>query len=156
MFDRVLQINSKNPQGTEKLGTTEQRYSVGAVFRYPFGQSATSPVIGGSLSFAKQQFTIAGMASIPNVNYTMLEPGVFFSLPLSPKLAFNADAGFMLALDTGQIVTNEQYGTATVTGFELSLGADYLLTKNIFARAAARFETIGFTFSGNGMKSMAT
>ncbi|HWU88778.1 MAG TPA: hypothetical protein VN253_16040 [Kofleriaceae bacterium] len=153
LFDRTFLINSKNPQGTQKLPTTEQRFGLGAVFRYPLNQSATSPVVGGTLGFGKQQFTISGMASIPNVNYSVLEPGAFFNLPLSPQLVFNADLGFMLALDAGQIVTNAQYGTAAITGFEMSLGADYLVTKNIFARAAARLETLGFAFKGNGMKS---
>jgi len=33
---------------------------------------------------------------------------------------------------------------------EGELGGDYALTRNIFARASFRFETIGFKFKGTG------
>ena len=40
-------------------------------------------------------------------------------------------------------------------GGEGALGVDYLITRNIFARAAFRYETIGITFKGDGMLSNA-
>jgi hypothetical protein len=41
------------------------------------------------------------------------------------------------------------YGPATVTGYELSAGIDYTLTKNLFIRALARFETVNLSFKGD-------
>jgi hypothetical protein len=61
----------------------------------------------------------------------------------------------MLILGAGQIQNPDQYGPASVLGFEGALGVDYLITRNIFARAAFRAETIGFNFDGTGMLSNA-
>ncbi|MEO6776448.1 MAG: hypothetical protein ABI467_26120, partial [Kofleriaceae bacterium] len=41
------------------------------------------------------------------------------------------------------------YGPATVSGFELSAGLDYTLTKNLFVRALAKYESISLAFKGD-------
>jgi len=152
MYDKVLLINSKDPMGM-KLDTKAARYAVGAVFRYPFNNTATSPVIGAQFRYGRQNFTIGGAADIPNVNYTILDPGVFFRYPVTPKVVLNIDGAFMLITNTGAIQKSTEYGPATVSGFEGELGLDYMFTKALFARAAFRFETIGFTFKGGVNKS---
>jgi hypothetical protein len=82
-----------------------------------------------------------------------LDPGVFFRLPVSPKIAVNIDAAFMLIANTGAIQKSTECGPATVSGFEGEVGLDYMFTKALFARAAFRFETIGFTFKGGANKT---
>ena len=164
MYDRVLFINSQKRytdangmSQTANLSTQESRWSVGAVLRYPFGTGAKAPVLGGRVAFSKQEFTIAqtlpngDVTDIPNVSYTILEPGLFLQFPITEKLIFNADASFLAVLGAGEIVQAAQYGAATVTGFELGAGLDYMITKSIFIRAGIRFETIGFNFKGNPM-----
>lgn len=162
LYDQVLLINSKkqyidgqNMLQEAILDTKESRWSVGAVYRYPLGKHAKAPVVGGSLSYGKQQFTVAqtlpdGMPSdIPNVEYTMIVPSAFARLPLLPKININADVSFLAVTNTGEIQTSAQYGAATVTGFEFQLGVDYMLTKNIFARGGLRLQTIGIDFKGD-------
>ncbi|MBL0219262.1 MAG: hypothetical protein IPQ07_36005 [Myxococcales bacterium] len=149
MYDKVLKIQSK--QGTVTLPTAQARFALGAAFRYPLGSKA---VVGGTLRLGRQNFTIGtsnGVSSdLPNVNYTILDPGAFLRFAITPKITFNLNVGFMAFLGTGAIQKNDSYGAATVTGFEGEIGGDYLLTKNIFARAAFKFETIGFSFKGTG------
>ena len=152
MYDKVLLINSKDPMGM-KLDTKAARYAVGAVFRYPFNNTATSPVIGAQFRYGRQNFTIGGTADIPNVNYTILDPGVFLRYPVTPKVVLNVDAAFMLITNTGAIQKSTEYGPATVSGFEGEFGLDYMFTKALFARAAFRFETIGLTFKGGENKT---
>jgi len=152
MYDKVLLINSKDMTG-QKLDTKAARYAVGAAFRYPFNQTATSPVIGAQVRYGRQNFTIAAGADIPNVNYTILDPGVFFRYPVSEKVVLNLDAAFMLITNTGAIQKADSYGPATVSGFEGEIGLDYMFTKALFARAAFRFETIGYTFKGGANMS---
>ncbi|MCX5743530.1 MAG: hypothetical protein NT062_13640 [Proteobacteria bacterium] len=157
MVDKVVKISSQaliNNVAT-KLETSTIRYSFGAVFRYPFNKTPTSPVIGASINFGGQSFTIAqnDVADIPNVSYTIIDPNLFFKYPVSDKFTFNLDAGLMLFTDTGQIQTPASYGAASVTGFEGEISGDYMVSKNLFARAAFRFETIGFKFTGKGMKA---
>jgi hypothetical protein len=150
MYDKVLVIKSKDAMGNT-LGTSMGRYAFGAAFRYPLGKGATAPVVGGKLRYGRQNFTIDGMADIPNVNYTIIDPGAFLRFPLSTKLVFNLDASFMLVSNTGAIQRTDQYGPASVTGFEGAAGFDYVFAKSLFARASFRFETIGMTFKGQGM-----
>ena len=56
----------------------------------------------------------------------------------------------MLVTNTGGIQRRARlgYGPATVSGYELSAGLDYVLTKNLFVRALAKFETIKLDVQG--------
>lgn len=164
LYDQVLLINSQkkysDEQGMQRIAnidTKESRWLVGPVLRYPLGKM----VVGGSLTYGKQQFTIAQTlpspapantaTDIPSVAYTMITPAAFLKYPITTKITANVDAAFHAITNTGQIQSTGMtgYGAATVTGFELELGGDYMITKNIFARASFRYETIGFSFKGD-------
>jgi hypothetical protein len=133
--------------------TTENRWAVGPVLRYPMGKL----VIGGSLTYGRQQFSVQQTlpnnepTDIPNVHYTMITPAAFVHFPVIPKIVLNANAAFHAITNTGQIQKSGMagYGAATVTGFEVEAGGDYMVTKNIFARASVRYETIGIKFKGD-------
>ncbi|MBA3391369.1 MAG: hypothetical protein H0T89_01940 [Deltaproteobacteria bacterium] len=153
MIDKVLVINSKDAMGN-KLTSSQARYAVGVTFRYPLGRTATSPVVGVSVRYGRQNFTIEGNSPVPNVNYTIIDPQLHFKYPLSTTLALNASVGYMLISNTGGIQKADEYGAATVGGVEGALFADYMITSNIFARGALKFETIGFKFKGTGTKTM--
>jgi hypothetical protein len=150
MFDRVLAINSKNPADNTKLKSTEQRFAIGAAFRYPLGTAANAPVVGAALRYGQQQFAIDGMSKVPDVKYSMIDFTAFVQYTLAPKMLLNASAGALLPLNAGEITTFEEYGRARITGFEGSVGLDYRLMKNIFARAEGRFETLGYAFLKEG------
>ena len=160
MVDKVLKISSKvNLNGAvTTLDTSELHYAFGAVFRYPFNKTATSPVIGGSLRYGGQSFTVAQSATQPdaippNVAYKIIDPEVFFKYPASDKLTLNVSLGYLLIMSAGDISGMASYGGGSVNGFEGEVSGDYMITKNVFARAAFRFETIGFSFNGSGMQS---
>ncbi len=168
LYDQVIKINSQKKfadgQGQQQvrdLATSESRWGVAAVLRYPLGQGPRAIVVGGKLGYNKQKFTVeqtlpdSGMPAqktdIPNVAYTMLSPSLFVQAPISSKIILNAEVAFHAVTDTGDIQTPAQYGAATVTGYELNVGADYMLTTNIFIRAGLRYEGIGLTFKGDPM-----
>jgi opacity protein-like surface antigen len=154
MYDRVLKATTKDLSTGKTYDSTEQRYSLGGVFRYPFGHAATAPVVLASFSYTSQLFKIGGAVDAPDVKYSLLEPGLGLRYPLMAKLIFALDGRVMLARSTGQIQTVSQYGAASVLGFEGVAGFDYLVTRNLFARAAFRYETIGFTFKGTGDQAL--
>ena len=158
MYDRVIVVNSKDMTG-KVYASTESRFGVGAVFRYAFNRTATSPVVIGSLGYSNQAFTIASsggtMIGIPNVQYSIFEPGAGLRYPVTEKLIAGLDLKLMAIASTGQIQNADQYGSASVLGVEGALGVDYLITRNIFARAAFRAETIGYSFKGTGALSNA-
>jgi hypothetical protein len=139
-----------------RLKSAQQRFAIGAVFRYPFNKTPMSPVLGARLRFGKQSFSISGDSPVPDVNYTIIDPGVFFRYPLSKKMVLNASVAYLVITGAGEIETMAEYGDASMTGIEFEAGADYMITKNIFARGELNIETIGFKFAGNGMKSMNT
>jgi hypothetical protein len=150
IYDRVLKLSSQDPMTRKVYSTIEQRFALHAVFRHTLGHSATPPVVLGTLGFVRQSFNILGEVDIPDVKYSILAPGAGIRFPLSAKLTLGADAKLLAILGTGQIGDPDKYGAASVLGFEGSAGADYQITPRIFARAALRIETIGFTFKGTG------
>ena len=153
-LDRVLKIESKNAAGMV-FATTEQRYSVGLAFRHAFGHSVTAPVVIATFDYSSQEFTLvnAAMADVPNVKYTMFEPGLGLRWPVTPRWVAGLDARVMLITDTGEIQKQTQYGTASIFGAEGAVSLDFLITRNIFARAAFRFESINHSFQGNGLQT---
>jgi hypothetical protein len=164
LFDRVLSISSqlgyKDAAGVNQvatLGTTEQRYGVGLIFRHALGHGATDPTLYASVRYNKSQFTVAKSdapmgvtVDIPNTDYTYLDPGLGIRFPLSARFALDAGARFLVITDTGEMQQPDQYGAATVLGFDADAGADLLLTKQWFVHAGVHLSTIGFTFKGNG------
>src|ERR1700689_271376 len=79
----------------------------------------------------------------------MIEAGAFFRYPSGSKLVFNADVGYLVIREFGDISTTAEYGPTTGSGIEGGIGLDYSFTSNIFARASFRAETIGMAFSPN-------
>lgn len=161
MYDKVIFINSQKKyvddmmsSATAKLSTVEDRFSIGAVVRYPVSPQL---LVGGKILYSSQQFNIAQtfagtMATdVPNVHYQMAEPKLWAKYSLGGPIQINGEAGFLLVTNTGGIQSsnNSGYGPATVSGFELSAGLDYTLTKNLFLRALAKFESISLSFKGD-------
>ncbi|MDQ3337110.1 MAG: hypothetical protein M4D80_18255 [Myxococcota bacterium] len=156
MYDQVLLVKSQDAAGNE-LKSAQVRYAFGAQFRYPFGSGASAPVIGARIRYGSQSFKISQPAPLPSVTYTMLEPGLFFRMPLlSNKLTIDANVAFLAVTNTGQIQDQMKYGGATVTGFEVNLGADYHLSDALFMRGIINYETISYSFKKNGMLPTAT
>jgi hypothetical protein len=149
MYDQALLISSKLGDGT-KLKTQANRLLIGGVFRCPLGSKAEAPVVGGRLAFMKQSFQIQMGSDLPNVNYSAIQPGVFFKLPVG-KLVFNADLGYQLISNTGQMTKGNMtgYGKASVSGIDFKVSGDYALTKAIFARGGLQIERIGYKFNGS-------
>nr|HEX4313733.1 hypothetical protein [Kofleriaceae bacterium] len=168
-FDRVLHVSSQvkfiDDMGTAQTATLEtkaQRYSIGAIFRYPLSTAATAPVVTAELRYSQQSFLIAQTipgtmdttSDIPNVTYSMIEPMAGIKYPASDKLTLLANAGVEVITGAGGISEPGQYGTAKALGIEGGGGVDYMVTKNVFARAMFRAETIGLTFEGKGTLTM--
>ena len=154
MYDRALKVSSRSKLTGMVADTKETRLGAGLVFRRAFGSTATAPVVLASVTYSSQVFRIAGDLDIPNVKYTMFEPGLGVRVPVTANLIFGLDAKFMAITNTGQIQRLEQYGTARVLGLEGALAVDYLFGRGLFARAAFRYETIGYTFKGNGLMAV--
>ena len=167
LYDKVLFINSKKLYGmtgmqqVATLDTSESRFGLAAVFRYPMGKL----VVGGKLGYESQSFKVAQTTpdnkstDIPNVEYSIIEPAAFVRYGVIPKLTIGGDVGFLVVTGagtaagpiagTGDIGNSSVYGQATASGYELEANGEYMLTSRIFARAVVRLESISFTFKSD-------
>src|SRR6185503_18113238 len=154
MYDRMLKVSSRSQLTGMEVDTKETRLGAGLVFRHAFGSTPTAPVVLAKITYSSQVFRIAADLDTPNVKYTMFEPGLGVRVPVIANLVLGLDAKFMAITNTGQIQELSQYGTARVLGLEGALSVDYLFGRGLFARAAFRYETIGYTFKGNGLMTV--
>ena len=159
MLDRVLRIDSevRYQDTVTSLPTSQSRAGAGLVYRHPFGDDDTSPVIKGSLRLSRLSFAIDRTPSpveidVPSVAYTFLDPGLWARYPLG-SLAVFAEARSMLMLSTGEIQQIDQYGTTSVLGIDLELGLEYMLSDNLAARGGFRFTGISHDFAGDGQRT---
>ena len=166
ILDRVIKVDSSvqySDNGnimTATLPSTQERFGIGIAGRYPLGTSPDAPEITGKLRFNTMFFTIdkrgapaGATVDIPNVVYHFIEPALGFKLPISSKFAFSAELAVMLVTDAGAIEAPDQYGGASVLGFDGDIGAEYMFSRSLFGRLSFRFTTVGFSFVGNGAQS---
>ncbi len=151
LFDKVLLISSQDMTGA-KLKTSQQRWAVGVVARYPLKKA----VLGATLAYGKQLFSIEGDTGVPDTAYSVIHPGLFVRYPATPKILVNVAAGALAVMGTGQIQEDTQYGGASVLGIDFQASADYQWKENIFLRGGMSLQTYGFAFSGNGDRTMGT
>jgi hypothetical protein len=164
-LDQVIGLKSKvnyQEAGAAKsasVPTTSQRYAVGAVLRIPFGDEATAPMVTIKARYGRKKFNLssgglpAGAIDVPNVNYTMIDPSLGLTYPVSEKLAVTVTGGGMLIINTGQIQSADYYGPAKVLGLNADLSIEFRITKAIFIAAGGQFSTFGFKFKGGATQS---
>jgi hypothetical protein len=155
-LERILLINSKI-QGTDtNLPTTQQRFGVGALYRWNLGRSPTSPTVKLGVAYNKASFTIdksdtgGRVVTIPNVDYTYLSPGVELRYPINETIALGAEAHYLFVTALGEMQQANFYGAASITAFDVELGGEYRLTSSLLARAGFRFNRFSMAFDGSG------
>lgn len=157
VVDKVLLIKSRlEGAGADELPTDQLRFGGGVVYRWNFG-SATGPTLKLGVRYNRLSFSIdetqaedPAAIEIPDVDYSYLDPGVGFRLPLGERLALLAEAHYIYVLDAGQIQEADQYGESSVFAFEGDLGAELKLTDNLVARTGVRYSQYSLDFEGEG------
>ncbi len=153
-FQKTLGLSIAVPAG--KAPINQGHFSIGG--RYRIVTSAIDLVLG--LDFRKQQYVAdrTGLAmptdlDTPDIKYTMVVPNVGVAKAATDKVSIFGKVGAMLVLNTGPIQERDQYGAATVIGFDLKAGADIAFTERLGLRLAGGFSNIVFKFKGNGTMS---
>ena len=157
VIDKVLKIESEVDYMGEvtSLPTSQGRYGIGAVYRHRFGE--TGPTLKAGLRLNSLGFSIDKTMSpieldIPNVDYTYLDPGVRLRYPFGEVAAFG-EVRALLPLTAGEVQQIDEYGTATMFGIDLDLGAEYALSPKLTLRAGGRLTRISFDFDGSGART---
>jgi hypothetical protein len=160
LFDRVIKLDSEvtlEDNTTATIGTTMQRFAIGLQYRHLFGQKlwieagARYNVL--TFEIDKEAAPAGVEVRVPNTTYSYIDPAIGVRYLIGSKISAGLEVRVPLALDTGEIQEDDQYGPATVTAVEADVGADYLITSAIFARLGARLLTFGYDFDGTGALS---
>jgi hypothetical protein len=145
-----------------ELTTKNVHYGVSVLWKHKFGKAASSPSIQASVGYNKLTFDIDRAAApmnvivdVPNVAYTYIDPGLALRYPLSPQMAVTAYGKAMLMTDAGEIQSQDQYGTAKVTGVDAGVRVDYKLAPRFVLQLEGRYMAVGFQFQGNGTQANA-
>lgn len=158
--DRVIKLNSSvsdGMDGTALLTTKQSRYGANLRYRHNFGSGPKGVSVWGSVGYNKLTFSIDKAAApenvivdVPNTSYAYVDPGLGVRVPVAGSLSALAEGKFMAVLGTGEVQQPEQYGAATVTGFDADLALEYGLGDHFLVRGGARIINIGYKFKGNG------
>jgi opacity protein-like surface antigen len=152
-LDRAVGLKSGlRGAGETPLATTQSRFGAAGYYRYAFGASKKAYVQAGA-GLGQMEFSIAddGMAvEVPDVVYTYVEPSVGLNVPLTPRVSAVAKGGVMLVLSAGELVDQAHYGSASMIGYDVLIGADVALSPNLGIRAGISYTRVDLTFDGNG------
>jgi len=161
-YDQVFGLVTRSTNAPDVDLTTQQvHWSVGARFRYAFGDLPNLPSVVIGVGYSRRAFTIDRSAlpdgqllDLPDVDYRAIEPSLQLRVPIgTERLALTLAAQALLMRTTGAIQQPEEYGAAKVTGVEGSVTIDAAITRRILLRLSGGMSQVGFDFNGNGRMS---
>ena len=157
-YDKTLLLTLRTTdEPNVAVKANQQWYSFGVRLRFVLGSTATSPSITLGAGYGKRRFTTdksglmqAKSLDVPDTNYTVIDPGLSFRIPLFSALALTAGGRGLIITDAGPIQQPTSYGRAKVYGVYASGGLDIVLGNRFAIRLLAEFQQVGFAFTGTG------
>ncbi|MEO7091926.1 MAG: hypothetical protein ABI175_01670, partial [Polyangiales bacterium] len=155
MYARALALQSA-PAGGEKLSTSWSRYDLGLRYRIRTGDKL--PIIGIGLGLGNETFAIDAAGSRvegqdPSVSYRFLRVGLDLRMPFGSFAVFGG--GNFLSLSAGGDVA-DRFPNTKLSGFDLFLGAGYMIIPGLEARVQGRYRKVSYTFGTNPVASAAS
>ncbi len=168
-YDRTLKLNltATNAMGSQTVAVKQSNYSIGARYRLAFGKTETSPTLTLGAGYGKRLFSPQtgnlGMTNpallgniardTPTTEYTVIDPGLTFRLPVTRMVAFSLGGRGMIITNAGPIQNLNSYGRAKVYGGEAGASIDIVLGNRFALRFAGEVAQVGFQFLNVGMLS---
>src|ERR1044071_5387877 len=167
-YDRTLSYNltTTNNMMSYNVPVKQSHYSIGLRYRLALGKSDTSPTLTVGAGYGKRLFSTdrsklaADPQAVLNVRrdtpeseYTVIDPGLMFRLPVTRMVAFSVGGNGLIITNAGPIAEKESYGRAKVYGAEAIAAVDVILGSHFALRFAGEFVQVGFTFQGGGALS---
>jgi hypothetical protein len=153
-YERVLELTSKS--GGDEFDTTMQRFDIGVDWRLVLGHKATLPTFDLGVGYGQASFAIDNGSTdlgLPDTSESFVSLKVGARVPVMKKLALHASFAYLLVSDGGDLNAAAAYGSGSASGFDLDLGAEYLLTPHIPLRAGFRLTSFSHDFDGKGALS---
>jgi len=162
-YDRTIRLNltTSNQVGVA-VPVKQSHYSLGLRYRLAFGKTATSPTLTLGAGYGKRLFStdrskltmdpakLDITRDTPESEYTVIDPGMMFRLPVTKMVALALGGRGMIITDAGPITRATSYGRAKVYGVEAVAAVDVVLGNRFALRFAGEFVQIGFQFTGVG------
>jgi hypothetical protein len=156
-YDQTLQLSLRTPTQPETpLPATQRHWSVGLRYRLSLGHLPTSATLTFGIDYGGREFVVdrtplmGGAIDLPDVDYTIVEPGVAFRLPLGRAVALTVSGRYLLVSSAGAVSDPAQYGPGSVYGVEGDVGLEFALGQHVAFRLAGEFTQIAFSFDGTG------
>jgi hypothetical protein len=143
-YGRTFGLSIDVPGTSVSAPITDAHYSVGARYRFVFGQ--TTLAVGAAYwrryyTADRSGLTLATQLDMPDVSYTAVAPGVLARIALSPTIGGFASLDLPLVLDAGPIVSSTNYGSASVLGFDFAAGVQFAVAPH-YAVAGESFNDV--------------
>ncbi len=160
-YARVLKLTTRSTEAaTVALPTQQVRWEVGLRFRYVFGHRPILPSVVVSVGYGRRAFTVdrtplSGQPlDLPDVDYEVITPGLGLRVPLgTARLALLVAGRFLAVRSAGPIQSPNEYGAATLTGFDAEAGFDVTITRQVVLKARGELSQLGYDFTGNGAQT---
>jgi hypothetical protein len=159
-----LSVTPKS-MATASAPVSQSSYSIGLRYRFVFGQTETSPSLTLGVGYGKRLFSTdtsnvtdpvalqAIRRDTPATEYTAIDPGASFRLPITRMIAVSLGGRGLLITNAGPIQNAASYGKAKIYGAEAGAAVDIVLGGRFALRFAGEYTQVGFTFMGGGQLS---
>jgi hypothetical protein len=170
-YDKTLKLNlvATNPNMANASFTVpvkQSNYSIGARYRFAFGQAMTSPTLTLGVGYGKRLFSpdasrvtdaVARQSVLrdtPATSYTVIDPGLSIRIPVTRMVAFSAGGRGLIITSAGPIQSPTSYGRAKVYGIDGQAAVDVVFGSHVGLRFSGELTQVGFSFLG-GMSTLA-
>ena len=165
-YGRVLSgihLNATDPNNgmTFTVPVKQSHYEFGVRYRLAFGKTETSPTLTLGVGYGKQLFSTdltkvamddvarnAVRRDTPETEYTLIDPGLMFRLPVTRMVAFALGGHGMVITNAGPIQKATSYGRARVYGATGVAALDIVFGQHLGLRFSGEFTQVGFSFLG--------
>jgi len=136
------------PGTTASASINEARYTIGARYRFHFGQTtlATGVAFWHQTFIADRSSLMGATLDMPDTSYNAVAPQVAARFAITPKIAILAQLDIPLIFSSGQITTGAQLGQATIIAGAGEGAVDFSLAEHYGLRFALLFDEVDFLF----------
>ncbi len=123
----------------------------GIHYRYPLGSLVT---VDGSVNYGRSSYTLESdfpsTVQIPDTSYQYLSAGADIELNVTERMRINFGGRWLYLLDTGDVSSEDWYGSGSAGGLQLHLGFKVPLGDLLYLRGQVEYMRVSMDFNGDG------
>jgi hypothetical protein len=123
----------------------------GIHYRYPLGSLVT---LDGSVNYGRSTYTLESdfpsSVQIPDTSYEYLSAGADIELNVTERMRISFGGRWLYLLDTGDVSSEDWYGSGSAGGLQLHLGFKVPLGDLLYLRGQVEYMRVSMDFNGDG------